>query len=148
MATKKKPTAAEAPAKTPAKAPAQTPSAKKATAEKPTAEKPTAEKPTAAEAAAKTPAAKAPTESSAKPKATVEVDWGKGFVPHNDAVVSGNSIKVPVPLRVRQTLGQSQSKDRYDRIRVKLNGEEVRIAERRYYKTSEAQPSLTFTLAD
>jgi hypothetical protein len=136
MATKKKPTAAEAPAKTP--------TAKKATAEKATAEKPTATK----KATAEKPAAKAPTESSAKPKATVEVDWGKGFVPHNDAVVSGNSIKVPVPLRVRQTLGQSQSKDRYDRIRVKLNGEEVRIAERRYYKTSEAQPSLTFTLAD
>jgi hypothetical protein len=135
MATKKKPTAEAA--------------AKKATAEKPTAKKATAEKPIAAEKpAAKAPAAKAPTESSAKPKATVEVDWGKGFVPHNDAVVSGNSIKVPVPLRVRQTLGQSQSKDRYDRIRVKLNGEEVRIAERRYYKTSEAQPSLTFTLAD
>jgi hypothetical protein len=91
---------------------------------------------------------KTTTESSEKPKATVEVDWGKGFVPHNDAVVSGDTIKVPVPLRVRQTLGQSQSRDRYDRIRVKLNGDEVRIAERRYYKaSSEAQPSLTFELA-
>jgi hypothetical protein len=93
------------------------------------------------------PVAKPPTESTPKPKATVEVDWGKGFVVHNDAVVSGGTIKVPVPLRARHALGQSQSRDRYDRIRVKLNGEEVRIAERRYYKaSSEAQPSLTFEL--
>lgn len=92
--------------------------------------------------------AKPTTTNEPKPKATVEVDWGKGFVEHNDAVVSGDTIKVPVPLRVRQTLGQSQSRDRYDRIRVKLNGDEVRIAERRYYKaSSEAQPSLTFELA-
>jgi hypothetical protein len=105
----------------------------------------TKKKPTADEAIAKTP-----TESNAKPKATVEVDWGKGFVVHHDAVVSDDTIKVPVPLRVRQTLGQSQSKDRYDRIRVKLNGDEVRIAERRYYNkaSSEGQPSLTFELAE
>lgn len=105
----------------------------------------TKKKPTAEESIAKPP-----TESNPKPaKASVEVDWGKGFVEHNDAVVSGDTIKVPVPLRVRQTLGQSQSRDRYDRIRVKLNGDEVRIAERRYHNkaSSEGQPSLTFELA-
>ncbi len=90
---------------------------------------------------------KTPTESNPKPKATVEVDWGKGFVEHNDAVVSGSSIKVPVPLRARHALGQTQSRDRYDRIRVKLNGDEVRIAERRYHKaSSEKEPSLTFEI--
>jgi hypothetical protein len=105
---------------------------------------PTKKKPKADEAIAK-----APVESTPKPKATVEVDWGKGFVEHNDAVVSGRTIKVPVPLRARHALGQSQSRDRYDRIRVKLNGDEVRVAERRYYKgSSEGQPSLTFEVAE
>lgn len=103
----------------------------------------TKKKPTAGEAIVKTP-----TENSPTPKAAVEVDWGKGFVEHNDAVVSGSTIKVPVPLRARHALGQSQSRDRYARIRLKLNGDEVRIAERRYHKaSSEAQPSLTFELA-
>ena len=94
-------------------------------------------------------ATKTSTESDSKPKPTVEVDWGKGFVVHHDAVVSGSTIRVPVPLRARHALGQSQSRDRYDRIRVKLNGDELRIAERRYYKgSSEGQPSLTFEVAD
>jgi len=88
---------------------------------------------------------KTPTDSNPKPKASVEVDWGKGFVVHNDAVVSEGSIKVPVPLRVRHALGQSQTKGRYDRIKVKLDGQDVRIGERRYHKgPSDGQPSLTF----
>lgn len=95
------------------------------------------------------PVAKAPSESNAKPKAAVEVDWGKGFVVHNDAVVSEGSIKVPVPLRARHALGQSQTKGRYDRIQVKLNGQAVRIGERRYHKgPSDGQPSLTFEVLE
>ena len=99
---------------------------------------------TADEAASKTPL-----ESTPKPKASIEVDWGKGFVAHNDAVVTGNSIRVPVPQRVRHALGQSQTRGRYDRIKVKMNGEEVRISDRRYHKaSSDSQPSLTFDLIE
>lgn len=92
---------------------------------------------------------KTPPDSNPKPKASVEVDWGKGFVVHNDAVVSDGSIKVPVPLRARHALGQSQTKGRYDRIKVKLDGQEVRIGERRYHKgPSDGQPSLTFEVIE
>lgn len=88
-------------------------------------------------------------EASPKPKATVEVDWGRGFAEHNDAVVTGTSIKVPIPLRVRHALGQAQTRGRYDRIRVKLNGEEVRVGERRYHKASkDSDPSLTFEVIE
>lgn len=104
----------------------------------------TKKKPTADAAIAKTP-----TDSTPKPKPSIEVDWGKGFVEHHDAVVSDKSIKVPVPLRVRQTLGQSQSRDRYDRIKVKMNGQEVRIGERRFHRaSSESEPSLTFEVIE
>lgn len=119
----------------------------------PTKKKPTASEPIAKTPPAKTPPAKTPpasTASAPKPKATIEVDWGKGFVVHHDAVVSENSIKVPVPLRVRQTLGQSQSKTRYDRIKVKRDGQEVRIGERRYHTKGheDGQPSLTFEVVE
>jgi hypothetical protein len=88
---------------------------------------------------------KSTAEPSPKPSAVVEVDWGKGFIEHKNAVVSGDSIKVPIPFNARRALGGSQTKDRYDHIRVKLNAEEVRIGERRFYKArSESDPSLTF----
>jgi len=102
----------------------------------------------------KKPTAEAPTpkpapESTPKAKQAVEVDWGKGFVEHNDAVVTGNSIKVPIPLRARHALGQSQTKGRYDRIKLKVNGQEARVGERRYHKgPSDGQPSLTFDVIE
>ena len=92
---------------------------------------------------------KAPPDSSPKPKATVEVDWGKGFVVHHDAVVSGKNIKVPIPFNVRRATGGSQTKARYDHVRVKLNEQEVRIGERRFHKApSETLPSLTFEIIE
>lgn len=101
-------------------------------------------KPTAEKAVVEAPPEKPP-----EPKASIEVDWGRGFVAHFDAVVSGSSIKVPVPLRVRHALGQAQTKGRYDRIRVKRDGQELRIGRRTYYKDhSDAQPSLTFEIVE
>jgi hypothetical protein len=92
---------------------------------------------------------KAPPDSSAKPTDVVEVDWGKGFIEHKDAVVRGKSIKVPIPFNVRRAMGGTQTKGRYDKVRLKLNGQEVRVGERRFHKApSEDLPSLTFDTAD
>jgi hypothetical protein len=82
---------------------------------------------------------------SPKPSALVEVDWGKGFIEHKNAVVNGNSIKVPIPFNARRASGGSQTSNRYAHVRVKLNAEEVRIGERLFHKApSETDPSLTF----
>jgi len=82
-------------------------------------------------------------------KAKVEVDWGKGFTEHHDAVVTGNSIKVPIPFSARRALGGSQTKSRYDHVRVKLDGKDVSLGERRFHKApSEDLPSLTLEVLE
>ena len=93
------------------------------------------------------PISKNAPEPGPKPSVLVEVDWGKGFVEHKDAVVNGDSIKVPIPFTARRASGGSQTKNRYAHVRVKLNAEEVRIGERRFHKApSETDPSLTFQI--
>jgi hypothetical protein len=133
MATKKKPTADELVSK-------KAPDAKKPSDVK---KAPDAKKPSDVK---KAPDAKKPSEPSPKDSPLVEVDWGKGFIEHKNAVVTGDTIQVPIPFNARRALGGT-TKGRYAHVRVKLNAEEIRIGDRVFHKApSETDPTLTFEI--